>query len=231
VGANGRSYADPCGVARSLDLVGERWALLVVRELLLGPKRFSDLLDGLPNVSPNVLTQRLRQLIEHDVVRRRDLGAPTRVHLYELTGWGRGLEPALLALGRWGSQAPPPPAGEMGIDSLLLGLKATFDPALAKASHGTFEWRIDEDTFVLTVDGGGNTDGIDIVRGTAEAPPDARLSTDRGTLRSVCAGRRTVAAAVRSGDLVVSGEPRAVRRMTNLLDRLATAPVVTRSDL
>jgi DNA-binding HxlR family transcriptional regulator len=84
-----RTYGDPCGVARSLDVVGERWALLVVRELLLGPKRFADLRAGLPAMSPNVLSQRLRELEGHGIVQRRELGPPVRVHLYELTPWGR----------------------------------------------------------------------------------------------------------------------------------------------
>jgi DNA-binding HxlR family transcriptional regulator len=221
---NSRSYGDPCGVARSLDVVGERWALLVVRDLLLGPKRFSDLHDGLPNVSPNVLSQRLRELIEHGVVRRRDLGPPTRVHLYELTDWGRGLEAALLALGRWGSQAPPPPTGELGIDSLMLGLKANFDPAPTRAGHATYEIRIDGDPFVATVDG----DGIDIVRSAAGQPVDASLATDLDTFRSVCVGRRSVADALCSGDLAISGEPKAVQRLTDLLGGSATSPAAAR---
>src|SRR5919106_2428034 len=102
-----RTYGDPCGVARSLDLVGERWALLIVRELLLGPKRFNDLLTGLPGASPNVISQRLRDLVAQGVVERRDLGPPARVHLYDLTERGRELEPVLLLLGRWGGHAPP----------------------------------------------------------------------------------------------------------------------------
>src|SRR5258706_4560674 len=91
-----RSYGDPCGVARSLDVIGERWALLVVRDLLLGPKRFNDLLGGLLGVSPNVLSQRLRDLVDHGVVQRRDLAAPARVHLRQLTGMARERGPLLL---------------------------------------------------------------------------------------------------------------------------------------
>lgn len=193
--------------------------MLVVRDLLLGPKRFNDLLDGLPNVSPNVLSQRLRELIEHRVVRRRNLGSPTRVHIYELTEWGRGLEAALLALGRWGSQAPPPLTGELGIDSLMLGLKATFDPTSAHTPHGTYEIRVNEDTLVMTVE----SDRIDIVRRAAEQPPDARLTTDMDTFRSVCTGRRTMTDALRSGELDIVGEAKAVQHLTDLLDQAAAA--------
>src|SRR5258706_120419 len=99
-----RSYGDPCGIARALDLVGERWALLVVRELVLGPKRFTDLRDGLPGLSPDVLTERLRDLEQAGIVRRRTLAPPAGSRVYELTGWGRELEPVLVALGRWGSR-------------------------------------------------------------------------------------------------------------------------------
>src|SRR4051812_7963315 len=103
-----RTYGDRCGVARALDVVGERWALLVVRELLLGPKRFTDLRAGLPHVSPDVLAQRLRQLEQADVVRRGTLPPPAGSRIYELTERGRRLEPVVLELGRWGSLGPLP---------------------------------------------------------------------------------------------------------------------------
>src|SRR5437764_3058381 len=98
--AKKRSYADSCGIARALDLVGERWALLVVRELLLGPKRFTDLRVGLPHLGPDVLSQRLRELEQAGIVRRRTLAPPAASKVYELTPRGRALEPVILALGR-----------------------------------------------------------------------------------------------------------------------------------
>src|SRR3954470_12767147 len=124
-----RTYGDRCGIARALDVVGERWALLVVRELLLGPKRFTDLRAGLPNVGPDVLAQRLRDLEERGVVQRRTLPPPAASQVYELTGWGRELEPALLALGRWGSRAAVPSEdAPLGPDAAMLALKTMFDP-------------------------------------------------------------------------------------------------------
>ncbi len=207
-------------MARSLDVIGERWALLVVRDLLLGPKRFNDLLGGLPGVSPNVLSQRLRDLVDHGVVHRRDLGAPARVHIYELTGWGRELEPVLLQLGRWGSRAPLAPDRELGLDSLLLGIKAGFDPAHADQLHGTFEFRIDADTYVAEIAEG----SVQVTRGRT-GRSDATLTTDIDTLRAVCAGRRTVAEAVRSGDLHLDGDQQATTRLTDLLlSPFATLP-------
>src|SRR3954449_3642338 len=101
--ATKRTYGDRCGVARALDVVGERWALLVVRELLLGPKRFTDLRAGLPHVSPNVLSQRLRELEEAGIVRRRKLPPPAGSRVYELTEWGEELEPIVTRLGAWGA--------------------------------------------------------------------------------------------------------------------------------
>ncbi|MGW4642814.1 winged helix-turn-helix transcriptional regulator [Sphaerisporangium sp. NPDC004334] len=214
-----RSYGDACGVARGLDVIGDRWALLVVRDLLLGPKRFNDLLAGLPGVSPNVLTQRLADLTGHGVVRRRDLGAPARVHLYELTEWGRELEPVLLGLGRWGSRAPSPPDRELGRDSLLLGVKACFDAARADELRGTYELRVAPETYALEVTEG----SIEISRSDA-GRPDATLTTDLDTLRAVLAGRRTPADAVRSGDLHLDGDPRAARNLTDLLQAPASPP-------
>jgi DNA-binding HxlR family transcriptional regulator len=126
-----RSYGDPCGVARALDVVGERLALLVVRELLLGPKRFTELHRGLGGASQNVLSQRLRELAAAGVLRCRRLGPPTSAWVYELTDWGRDLEPVLLALGGWGSRAPLADPGELGVDALVLALRTTFDPAAA----------------------------------------------------------------------------------------------------
>ncbi|MEU4530387.1 winged helix-turn-helix transcriptional regulator [Micromonospora ureilytica] len=208
-----RSYGDPCGVARGLDIIGERWALLVVRDLLLGPRRFNDLLGGLPGVSPNVLSQRLRQLTEHGVVHRRDLGPPTRVHLYELTEWGRALEPILLQFGRWGSHSPQLPDGALGIDSLLLSIKASFDPARAPELAGTYAFHIDADTYLADV----ADETVRIRRGTAPDHPDAALSTDIDTLRAVCGQEITLTAAVESGALRLSGDEDGRRRLTDLL--------------
>src|SRR6266540_2349588 len=99
-----RRYGQTCGIAHALDLVGERWALLVVRELLLGPKRFTDLREGLPGIGANVLASRLRELESAGVVQRRTLPAPAAATVYELTEYGRELEEPLLAFGRWGAK-------------------------------------------------------------------------------------------------------------------------------
>jgi DNA-binding HxlR family transcriptional regulator len=195
-----RTYGDPCGVARSLDVVGERWALLIIRELLLGPKRFSDLLGGLVGASPNVVSQRLRELIEHGIVRRRDLGPPTRIHLYELTEWGHELEPAVLHLGRWGSRAPQP-SGTLGIDSLVLSLKATFDASRAKGETATIELHIDDHAFVIELADGALT----VHRGSAD-DPDATVTTSREALTAAVQGTRTLEDILRTDALKIEGD-------------------------
>src|ERR671915_192738 len=138
-----RTYDDSCAAAHALDLVGERWALLVVRELLLGPKRFTDLRAGLPHVSPNVLSQRLRELESAGVVRRRKLPPPAASRIYELTEWGEELEPVVISLGRWSARSPSRPrdAG-LGVDSLVLSLRTMFDPLAAGKLAATYELRL-----------------------------------------------------------------------------------------
>jgi DNA-binding HxlR family transcriptional regulator len=171
-----RSYGDRCGVARALDLVGERWALLVVRELLLGPKRFTDLRAGLPKVGPDMLSQRLRELEQAIVVRRRTLPPPAGSRVYELTERGRELEPVVLALGRWGSRAPFPGAGaRLGVDSFVLALKTLFEPG--DGLEATVQLRVAGQPFRARVAGG----RFEVERGEAERP-DATIAGHPGPL-------------------------------------------------
>src|ERR671933_1479571 len=124
-----RTYGDGCAIAQALDVVGERWALLVVRELLLGPKRYTDLRRGLPNASPNVLSQRLAELERAGILRRRKLPPPAASRVYELTEWGMELEPVIVRLGRWGARSPSRPRdAALGVDSLVLSFRTMFDP-------------------------------------------------------------------------------------------------------
>lgn len=207
-----RSYGDLCGVARALDVLGERWALLIVRELLLGPKRFGDLLAGLAGPSPNVVSQRLRELTESGVVARADLGAPAHVHVYELTPWGRELEPVLLLLGRWGSQTALPPRGELSIDSMLMSIKAMVDATRSTELCGAYDVCIDTDAFAVQVE----TGGVDIRRGTHEGP-DARLITDADTLRAIFAHSQSIDDALQSGKLAIEGDQDATQRLIRLI--------------
>jgi DNA-binding HxlR family transcriptional regulator len=207
-----RTYGDSCGIARALDLVGERWALLVVRELVLGPKRFTDLRGGLLNLSPDVLAQRLRDLEEAGIVRRRTLPPPTRARVYELTEWGHELEPVLLALGRWGSRAPfPPGEAELGVDALILALQTTFDPAEADRQAATYELRLAGQTFTARVVEG----RLELTRATPE-DPDAVIESDPATLTAVLWHGRWRAEAERDGDMTIGGSRAAAGRFLKL---------------
>ena len=204
-----RTYGDPCGIARALDVVGERWALLVVRELLLGPKRFTDLRSGLPHVGPDVLSQRLRELESAGVVRRGKLPPPAGSRVYELTERGRELEPVILALGRWGSRAPfPAGSGELGVDALILALKTLFDPIRADPLVGiSFGLDLDGQRFEVRV----TEDGLAVERGPAQYA-FATIATDPGTLEQVLwHGRR-----LRDAALTVAGDRRAAERFLKL---------------
>jgi DNA-binding HxlR family transcriptional regulator len=201
-----RTYGDTCGIARALDLVGERWALLVVRELLLGPKRFSDLRAGLPNVSPDVLSQRLRELEQAGLLRRGKLPPPAGSRIYELTERGQALEPVILELGRWGAAAPFPPGdAELGVDSMMLALKTVFDPAAAEGLDASYELRLDGQPFRARIAEG----YLDVARGTAQGP-EVTIETDPGTLSEVLWRGRPV------GDLKIAGSRAAARRFLRL---------------
>jgi DNA-binding HxlR family transcriptional regulator len=151
-----RSYKQHCGVARALDLVGERWALLVVRELALGPKRFTDLRQGLPGIATNVLNLRLRQLERDGIITRRQLPPPAPAQVYELTEHGRELVPIMLDLGRWGARTmgQRSPDHSMRAEWLALALKAFFDPQAADGWTATIGLELDGAHFTLRLDGG-----------------------------------------------------------------------------
>ncbi|MFE3448251.1 winged helix-turn-helix transcriptional regulator [Nonomuraea sp. NPDC059194] len=210
-----RSYQDPCGVARALDLVGDRWALLVVRELMLGPKRFTDLHRDLPGSSQNVLSQRLRELEEAGVVRRRKIPPPAVVWVYELTEWGLGLEPVLTHLGRWGSQAPITTTNQVGVTSLVLALKAMYLPGF----EAGFELRVlrgrEEEVFHVET----SLTDIAVGRGPA-ARPDAVLRGEAAALATVLLQGADLRESVASGELEIAGDAAAVAR---LVDHLATS--------
>jgi DNA-binding HxlR family transcriptional regulator len=183
--------------------------LLVVRELLLGPKRFTDLRAGLTHVGPDMLAQRLRELEQAGIVQRAKLPPPAGARVYELTDWGRQLEPVVLALGRWGSQAPfPPERGELGVDAMVLALKTVFDPERAKSLRDqTFELRLGETAFALGV----GEFALEAARGQA-ADPVATIATEPGVLQDVLWHDRPV----RAGELDIDGDRRAAERFLAL---------------
>ena len=217
-----RSYGDACGIARALDVVGERGALMVVRELLLGPKRFTDIRAGLPHVSPDVLAQRLRDLEQAGVVRHRRLPPPYASQVYELTDSGRALEPALIALGRWGGvYAPPPDDGMcMSPDAYVVSLRTLFDPERAGDFAARVELRLGDERFRVTI-----ADGeVEADRG--ELPDaDAVIETDPTTLIEVLHGHRPLNDALAAETMRFSGDKRTARRFTGLFPLPTAVPV------
>lgn len=208
-----RSYGEACRFAYALDLVGERWALLVVRELLLGPKRFTDLRRGLPHASPNILSQRLRELEANGIVRRRELPPPVATHVYELTDWGAELEPIVTRLGAWGARSPlPPESREIGPDSIVLALRSLFDAASAADVEGTYELRIGEDRYRVEVAGGELT----LDRGRVENPTAALQVGEAELLAAVLTGQLPLEQALESGAASVEGPKKEVRRFLRL---------------
>ncbi len=203
-----RSYHDACGIARALDVVGERWALLVVRELLFGPQRFVDLRTALPHASSNLVTDRVRELSGHGVVARRRLPPPASCWVYELTPLGRRLEPVVLALGDWGAQLPRQhETATLSASSVLLYLRSAARPNPGQAPT---VYRLQLGERVWTVR---STEGAVRVEQNEPAVFDAGLSTDPHTLNRLLGEPAELAAAVRAGTVAVTGDLAAVHRL------------------
>src|SRR5687768_7621895 len=160
-----RRYDDACGTAHALDLVGERWALLVMRELMLGPKRFSDIRADLPGLSANVLTQRLEGLEASGLLVRRRLPPPASAQVYELTQWGYEAEPIVQVLGRWAARSPDhDPTLPLSPVSLMLSFRTMFDAERARGMKARIGFRLGAESFLLRIAGG----RIETARGPAE---------------------------------------------------------------
>ena len=150
-----RGYDDACGTAHALELIGERWALLVLRELMLGARRFSELKADLPGISANVLSQRLGELEQRGLVRRTRLPPPASVQVYEATQWGLEAEPIVQALGRWAARSPShdPTLPISGV-SILLSFRTMFDPAKARGLNARIGFVFGDMSYVVSIKGG-----------------------------------------------------------------------------
>lgn len=161
-----RGYDDACGVAHALELIGERWAPLVLRELMFGARRFSELKADLPGISANVLTQRLGELEERGLVRKVKLPPPASVQVYEATDWGLEAAPVIRALGRWAVRSPRHDPGQfVSAVSIMMSMQTLFDPARSRALKGRFGFRFGEVAFVVDIADG----AIDVSRGEPAA--------------------------------------------------------------
>jgi DNA-binding HxlR family transcriptional regulator len=212
-GENGdmsRNYGQFCGLARALDLVGERWALLVVRDLLIGPKRFTELQEGLHGIPTNVLTSRLRELEDAGVVQRRAQAQPGRGVVYELTDYGLELEEPVLRLGFWGAKALGTPEKDdfFSMDSLALALRGAFHPEKARGPQRLYELRVDGKSLRIAVKRGGFS-----APASSPGKPDLVLETDAGVLSELFAGTQDVGAATSSGRARIDGDRADARRL------------------
>jgi DNA-binding HxlR family transcriptional regulator len=208
-----RSYGQLCGIAAALDVIGDRWTLLVVRDLLLGPMRFGDLAEGLPGIGTNTLTLRLKQLESTGVIQRRLLPLPDRGTVYELTPYGRELEPILLALGRWGTKSMARLPSDVTSRSrwLVAALLAFHDSGKKVARPTTWELRLTDGVFTVRAE-----DTRLSVTAGAPSAADLVITTDDEHLHRLLTRRLTPAEAVASGAVTLDGNSSALARLLGL---------------
>lgn len=207
-----RRYEDACGTAHALELIGERWALLVMRELMLGPKRFSDIRADLPGISANVLTQRLESLEAAGLLARRKLPPPASVQVYELTEWGYEAEPFIQHMGRWATRSPlHDPSKPLSATSLMLSFRTMFDAARAGDLKAALGFRLGHETFLVRIEDG---------RLTAErGDPAEAQAVFTGTppaVAGVVYGGVPIEAMEAEGALTVEGDRKLAARFASL---------------
>lgn len=203
-----------CPVAHALKLVGERWAFLIVRELLHGPKRYTDLADGLPGIATNVLATRLRDLETAGVVRRRRLPPPAPATVYELTEYGAELDEVFYALARWGARSlgPPGPDDELYPEWGLNAFPALFAPEAARGLTETYVLRIEDYVFTVHVEDGCLRSSV----GAVEAP-DLDAEMDMTTFFRLAEGELEPADVLRQGRASIEGDPETFARCFEVL--------------
>ena len=232
-----RKYGQGCPVAHALDLVGDRWALLVVRELRLGPRRFGDLAGALPGIAPSVLTQRLADLVHVGVLQRLSLAGSTRPEGYGLTAWGADLEPVFVALARWGARSPVVPLeGPISDDAVMLGIR-TFFPAASGTLAGAVTVApgrsqagadrtpssvlvtLEHERYLLVLTDGSLTSLVRLTAGDPTPVPDAAVHSDADTLRALLVGSATPAEVLAVGSVGISGDETLARAVLDAMAR------------
>jgi DNA-binding HxlR family transcriptional regulator len=209
-----RSYRQFCALASALDVIGERWTLLIIRELLAGPRRFKDLMDGLPDISTNLLSERLRGLEQQGMLRRRALPPPAGSTVYQLTPLGSSLEKPVLELGKWGSQFLPSSLEGVAVPSLgaiSLAIKAFFHPEQALEVNETYEIHLDDEVLQVHVEAG----EIKVRQGEAQTP-DVAFHTSMELFVGLFAGRIKPDEAISTGIVQIDGDPAALSRFLRL---------------
>ncbi len=209
-------YEQYCGAARALDVVGDRWTLLIVRELMLGPRRFTDLIDGLPGISRNLLTERLRALECDGVIARNELPPPAARQVYELTEDGRDLADAMVPLVAWGTRrlGARKPSESFRAHWGALAMATFADGNAAGGVSETYQYLVGRTAFHFIVE----DDSIQLHYGRARSPV-VSLTTDEDTWANIASGQTTASVAAAAGALTVTGEPEAVTRLGKIFSR------------
>lgn len=212
---HGRWYDDACGTAFALELVGERWSLLVIRELMLGPRRFSDLRASLPGISAKVLTERLVGLEASGVLTRATLPPPAAVQVYELTAWGYRAEPIMQELGRWAASSPlHDPTLPMSAASMMLSLRTMLDPQRAGARSAWIGFDIGGDTFLARLKAG----QLPIARRPLKDPDFSFVARDAQVLVALFYGKVDPAQLEAAGALGIAGDRAAALDFVDLFE-------------
>src|SRR6266545_3887793 len=207
-----RRYGQFCGVTRALEIVGERWALLIIRDLLVSPKRFTDLRHGLPRIPTNILSTRLKELEEAGVVRRRVLPRPSGAVVYELTEYGQELDEIVMALGRWGAQrlGEPGPEDIITEDSMIMAMRSTFHPEAAVGHSVRYQLSLGEVVVHMDIDNGNLLVG-------GGAAPDRDVVIESGpAFKALLSGEVTPDEALADGSVKVTGDPDLLKQFAEL---------------
>jgi DNA-binding HxlR family transcriptional regulator/putative sterol carrier protein len=209
-------YQQYCALARTLDVAGDRWTLLIVRELAPGPRRFTDLVDGLPGVSRKLLTDRLRALERDGIIARRELPAPAARQVYELTDDGRDLASAMAALIAWGAKriGDRKPGETFRARWPAVAMAALADREAAKGVSETYQYLVGDSAFHFRVDDG----SIELHDGRAEDPA-VTWTTDEETWADIASGKITTSSAAAMGALTIAGDPQAAKRLRKIFSR------------
>ena len=209
-------YQQYCALARTLDVAGDRWTLLIVRELVAGPRRFTDLIDGLPGISRNLLAERLRGLERDGIVVRRELAPPVARQVYELTDVGRDLAAAMGPLIAWGTRRLGDRASGESFRTrwAAVAMSALADRTVATGVSETYQYVVGDSAFYFTVDDG----SIQLHDGRAEDPAVV-LTTDEETWADIASGTITASSAAATGALEVAGDRQAAKRLAKIFSR------------
>jgi DNA-binding HxlR family transcriptional regulator len=208
-----RDYGQFCGLVRALEIVGERWALLIVRDLLVSPRRFTDLRQGLPRIPSNILSARLKEFEQAGIVQRRLLPRPAGAVVYELTPYGHELEEVVLRLGRWGAKSltEPGPDDIVTVDALIMAMRSTFRPEAAPDQDVGYELRVGDAVLHMRIEGG--------LLKVAQGPlPGADLVIETGpAVKALMAGELSPADAIANGSVRLKGKsaPKLLARFVN----------------